>query len=59
MRQSCDKCGIAVEALYEIKTIAGPLYFCGHHRNEFDSTIAQQAYEVVDLKLEDKEEQLV
>lgn len=59
MRESCDKCGIAVEALYEIKTLAGPLYFCGHHKNEFNDAIVEQSYEVIDLKQDEKEEALV
>lgn len=59
MRQHCDKCGIAVEALYEIKTLAGSLFFCGHHRNAFDSTIIEQAYEVLELKILEEVQALV
>jgi hypothetical protein len=46
--QSCDKCEIA-QALYQAKGLAGDLFFCGHHYNEFENALDKWSYEIVQL----------
>ena len=51
----CDKCRVA-QALYEAKGLAGSLFFCGHHLDEFKDALDKWSYEVVELAaLEEKE----
>jgi hypothetical protein len=50
----CDKCGGAVQAMWLARSVNGELYFCGHHKNAYQQTIDQWAYEVIELnKTED------
>jgi hypothetical protein len=44
----CDKCEIA-QALYQAKGLAGDLFFCGHHYNEFEDALDKWSYEIVQL----------
>lgn len=48
LRQVCDKCEIA-QALYQAKGLAGDLFFCGHHYNEFEDALDKWSYEIVQL----------
>jgi hypothetical protein len=44
----CDACASA-QALYQVKMIAGELYFCGHHYNKNKEALDKQAFEIVEL----------
>jgi len=46
---ACDKCGDSAQAKYLIKLIAGELYFCGHHKNQYTEALDKVAYEVIEL----------
>lgn len=50
--ETCDKCGPTVKAAFQVKTLSGDLFFCGHHLHEYSPTILQQSYEVVELNKE-------
>ena len=46
--QGCDKSETA-QALYQAKGLAGDLFFCGHHYNEFKDALDKWSYEIVEL----------
>ena len=46
--QGCDKC-VTAQALYQAKGLAGDLFFCGHHYNEFKDGLDKWSYEIVEL----------
>lgn len=48
----CDACASA-QALYQVKMIAGELYFCGHHYNKNKEALDKQAFEVVELSIKE------
>lgn len=47
-RLNCDKC-VTAKAMYQAKGLAGDLFFCGHHYNEFKEALDKWSYEVVEL----------
>jgi hypothetical protein len=47
-RLNCDKC-VTAKAMYQAKGLAGDLFFCGHHYNEFKEGLDKWSYEVVEL----------
>lgn len=52
----CDKC-VTAKALYQAKGLAGDLFFCSHHYNEFKDALDKWSYEVVDLSIENTQEE--
>ena len=51
----CDKCRVA-QALYEAKGMAGSLFFCGHHLDEFKEALDKWSYEIVELTTQQEKE---
>lgn len=49
----CDACATA-QALYQVKMIAGELYFCGHHYKKNKDVLDKQAFEVVELSVQEE-----
>lgn len=54
-RNTCDRCGPAVQAYWKIRVNAKDLFFCTHHKRKYDDKIKSSGWEIIPQFRDDKE----